>query len=196
MTGCLVAISTSLFISVNLGSLATQTTTYVLLGISILMKAKELWSLFTASRAGHFEDACTEFESLILNRAMELVLPVSYLACFLAAFHGPNSGVLGNVGNSYWHYKAVEDIWEASYGIVLFVFVDFVAMIVSAIFSYCLAGFNALTMLGYLQKEYGNMIAISQGYLIIHNFCVIIVACALDLTFRFNWVLKDGSGEI
>ena len=27
----------------------------------------------------------------------------------------------------------------------------------------------------------------SQGYLIIHNFCVTIVACALDLTFKYNF---------
>ena len=51
-------------------------------------------------------------------------------------------------------------------------------------------------VLGYLQKEYGMMLAISQGYLIIHNFCVIIVACALDLTFKFNWVLDIEWGKV
>ena len=29
----------------------------------------------------------------------------SYLICFTLAYHGPNAGVLGNVGNSYWHYE-------------------------------------------------------------------------------------------
>ena len=40
------------------------------------------------------------------------------------------------------------------------------------------------------------IIIVVQGYLIIHNFCVTIVACALDLTFKFNWVLKEGSGIV
>ena len=30
---------------------------------------------------------------------------LSYLVCFVAAYKGPNAGVLGNVGNSYWHYQ-------------------------------------------------------------------------------------------
>ena len=37
---------------------------------------------------------------------------------------------------------------------------------------------------------------VPQAYLIIHNFCVTIVACALDLTFKFNWVLDAGSGKV
>ena len=47
-------------------------------------------------------------------------------------------------------------------------------------------------MFNYLQKEYGMMMTISQAYLMIHNFCVIIVACAMDLTFKFNWVYEEG----
>ena len=31
-----------------------------------------------------------------------------------------------------------------------------------------------------------------QAYLMIHNFCVIIIACAMDLTFAFNWVFEEG----
>ena len=32
---------------------------------------------------------------------------LSYLVCFVAAYKGPNAGVLGNVGNSYWHYQVL-----------------------------------------------------------------------------------------
>ena len=105
MTSCLVTISTSLFISVNLGSLATDATTYTLLGLTLLMNTKDLSMLVLSHRAGDFHQATVVFAELMLNRAMELVLPLSYLACFLAAYHGPNSSVLGNVGNSYWHYQ-------------------------------------------------------------------------------------------
>ena len=43
-------------------------------------------------------------------------------------------------------------------------------------------------------REYDRLVP--QAYLIIHNFCVTIVACALDLTFKFNWVLDAGSGKV
>ena len=53
MTSCLVSISTSLFISTNLGSLATPATTYLLIGLTVLMNAKELIHVLVAYRAGN-----------------------------------------------------------------------------------------------------------------------------------------------
>ena len=49
-------------------------------------------------------------------------------------------------------------------------------------------------MFNYLQKEYGMMMSISQAYLMmpLHILCVIIVTCAMDLTFKFNWVYEEG----
>ena len=53
MTSCLVSISTSLFISTNLGSLATPATIYVLIGLTVLMNAKELIHVIVAYKAGN-----------------------------------------------------------------------------------------------------------------------------------------------
>ena len=36
-----------------------------------------------------------------------VLFPNSYLVCFVAAYQGPNAGVLGNVGNGYWHYQVL-----------------------------------------------------------------------------------------
>ena len=53
MTSCLVSISTSLFITTNLGNLATDVTTYLLIGLTVLMNAKELVHVLLTSRAGN-----------------------------------------------------------------------------------------------------------------------------------------------
>ena len=53
-----------------------------------------------------------------------------------------------------------------------------------------------LTILPQLKIMAGTSLSFPQAYLIIHNFCVTIVACALDLTFQFNWVSKDGTDQI
>ena len=91
----------------------------------------------------------------------------------------------------------------------LFLVLDFVTILFTVIFFKCWANFNFLKMFAYLQKEYGLMMSISQvrkfimtmmpvststsqAYLMIHNFCVIIIACAMDLTFAFNWVYEEG----
>ena len=92
----------------------------------------------------------------------------------------------------------------------LFLVLDLVTIVFTIIFFKCWANFNFLKMFAYLQKEYGLMMSISQvrmlimtmmmivststsqAYLMIHNFCVIIIACAMDLTFAFNWVYEEG----
>ena len=91
----------------------------------------------------------------------------------------------------------------------LFLVLDFFTIVFTVIFFKCWANFNFLKMFAYLQKEYGLMMSISQvrmfsimtmmitvttcqAYLMIHNFCVIIIACAMDLTFAFNWVYEEG----
>ena len=90
----------------------------------------------------------------------------------------------------------------------LFLVLDLVTIVFTVIFFKCWANFNFLKMFAYLQKEYGLMMSISQvrmfnmtmtvststsqAYLMIHNFCVIIIACAMDLTFAFNWVYEEG----
>ena len=43
--------------------------------------------------------------SLKWGKKMMTIYHLSYLVCFVAAYKGPNAGVLGNVGNSYWHYQ-------------------------------------------------------------------------------------------
>ena len=74
----------------------------------------------------------------------------------------------------------------------MFLSQDSVTIVVTIVFFKRWANFNFPKMFNYLQKEYGMMMSISQAYLMIHNFCVIIVACAMDLTFKFNWVYEEG----
>ena len=103
---------------------------------------------------------------------------LSYLVCFVAAYKGPNAGVLGNVGNSYWHYQvlttplsyfqqfrycqAVDDIMSAVQNILEFIVVDLIGIVFSAGLCYKMTGFNIFKTLGYLQKEYGLMLTVSQ----------------------------------
>ena len=98
----------------------------------------------------------------------------------MAAYKGPNAGVLGNVGNSYWHYQvstlfplhsstiyldicqAVDEIMSAVQNILEFIVVDLIGIVFSAGLCYKMTGFNIFKTLGYLQKEYGLMLTVSQ----------------------------------
>ena len=44
-------------------------------------------------------------QMLVLSESLEIVIPLSYLLCFLAAYYGPNADILGNIKNGYWQYQ-------------------------------------------------------------------------------------------
>ena len=70
---------------------------------------------------------------LVLTEVMEFLVPFGYLACFVANYYGPNAEILGNVKNSYWQYQAVEDIYAAITNLLMFVFIDLLSFIISAV---------------------------------------------------------------
>ena len=56
----------------------------------------------------------------------------------------------------------MEDLQNGVVNILQFVIVDLIGIIISAGLCYKMAGFNIFKALGYLQKEYGMMLAVSQ----------------------------------
>ena len=194
IAGSLIAISTSLFIAVNLGSTTTPETSYCILALAFVMNVKDIVTVYRLHRGGSekFEDCADAFQGLVMNMALELILPLSYLACFLLAYAGPNANVMGNIGNRYWQFGAVDNVVAAIYNLFLFLSLDALTILFTIFFFKYFADLNFIKMYAYLQKEYDMMMSISQAYLMVHNFCVVVIACAMDLTFRFNLVFEEG----
>ena len=78
IAGSLIAISTSLFMAINLGSIATDETSYVILGIAFLLNIIDVYGVAKHVKGGEetFEDACFAFQDLTINMVLELILPV------------------------------------------------------------------------------------------------------------------------
>ena len=81
IAGSLISISTSLFMSINLGSIATDTSSYVILVIAFLLNVKDIIGVVRKIKGGKstFEDACFDFQDLTINMVLETLLPIRYL---------------------------------------------------------------------------------------------------------------------
>ena len=80
IAGSLISISTSLFMSINLGSIATDTSSYVILVIAFLLNVKDIIGVVKKIKGGKstFEDACFDFQDLTINMVLETLLPIRY----------------------------------------------------------------------------------------------------------------------
>ena len=181
----------ALFLAVCVGSSATNATIYILLAIDFSINMFWCVKVFYSIKKGGEEERikCADaLKILVLSESLEFVMPLGYLACFVAAFYGPNADVLGNVKNSYWQYQAVENLERAISNLLLLVSIDLLSLVISLFLLWKFCKINILKVYIYLQKQYGYAFAMQQAYLIDYLFCTIAINCAFDFTLHFDWV--------
>ena len=145
-----------------IASLASTTTSYVLVGvdtcINIGLCARTIW--LKKQRPLEGETWLLLLQEIAMNEINEFVTPLAYLLSFLMAYYGPNASLLGNVGNSYWSYQAVEDIDQTITMIFLFFFIEFCGTVASGILLKLTCNINLLAIISDVAHEFGPIICV------------------------------------
>ena len=181
-----------------MGGLATDLTLYILLGIDFVINFYFVIRAFRTKRnptEENVEKLMQSVQILVIGESLEIIIPLAYLLCFVAAFYGPNADILGNVKNGYWQYQAVDDLWGTVSNLLFLVTFDFISLVIAGIFLFISSNINLFHVYLHLMKEYGVVFSIHQAYLLEYLFCTIAIACAFDFTFQFDWVLDPEKWE-
>ena len=180
----------SIFLSVMIAE-STDMTMYAL-GVS-----ETLLGLFTLAQAYRlqrknsnesFAELTTLVQQIVIGETLKILIPSAYLACFSIAFVGPNADILGNVKNSYWQFKAVDDLMTPVKMLLILMAIDGSIALISCLFLYFILNINVLHVYIFLCKEYGRIFTWQTAFILKYLFCWISVGCALDLTFQFDWL--------
>ena len=134
----------ALFLSVMAGGLCTSTTVFILLSIDLLLSLLATLQVLYYHHRGNTTSLVTAVQNLVLSEVVEVSIPLLFTTCFMLAYFGPNNEVLGNIGNSYFHYSAVEDIWAAFRMLLIIMGIDFTLLIINFGILYKFAGVNCL----------------------------------------------------
>ena len=188
----------SLFLSVCIANSATDMTIWVLLGIDFLINiffTVRIYRLKKNLSARNLEKICELVQVLVLTEFLEMVIPLGYLMCLVAAYYGPNAHILGNIKNSYWQYQEVGSMWHCFSNLIILISIDSLSFIMSFAMLYFVSSINLFKVLLHLQTEYGLVFAIHQAFLLEYLFCTIAIACAFDFTLQFGW-LEGGPGGV
>ena len=157
------------FLSVVLGTIATDVTCWVILAIDFSINLYlELKIIWTKYRTGFNEDneayMVDLFIDLIINETVEIVVPFTYFICFTIAYYGPNAELIGTVKSEYWHHVPVKDYMLFCENVGLFLVAD----VISLTLSFCLFWFfckvNIVRAFSYMQKEYWMLMAVNTAY--------------------------------
>lgn len=171
-TTVLMNVRHAMYISIQLGTSASITTGYCILGVEFLIN---LWSVLNIVRMhrkitpleGH--EARTEKEGKkkaeILNLALieliEVLVPLAYTSVIMISYHGPNFGVLGNIGSSIWQFRKIENIDYLLFVAIEMFVVDFMSAILAGIVFWNLCSINFIIEIYCAIKKYGFFISLT-----------------------------------
>ena len=131
----------SLYVAIKLGQTATTLTSVIILSIDFLLNIQSCFTIINLHRSTatldvpnmnrRLKDRDYLLMKLILIELLEVLVPVSYVTTVLLAYFGPNAEILGNIGNDYWQYKSIHDIWKLVQVVLVMFLIDSCSALIS-----------------------------------------------------------------
>ena len=164
------------FLSVMLGTAATDLTSWVILGSDFLFNLFLTLRIMWMKRK---KDINVKMEGkminnllcLTVNEIVEAVVPLSFFVCFLVSYYGPNAALIGGVKSDFFHYTPVTNIERFIENLFLFIAVDFMSVVTAGIFLWIFSKVNLLRMYMNVMKEFWPIMTINTAY----SICVVSV---------------------
>ena len=98
IAGNIVALFHALFLSSCVGSIATEISTYILLGVDFVINLFFTGRVYQFHKQGKIEECGQAVMTLVLNEFLEMTVPLTFLICFLVSFYGNNAAIIGKRG--------------------------------------------------------------------------------------------------
>ena len=147
------------FIAYSIGSAATLMTSSVLIaGDFIINVAISLRMVYLQNKEDNrqtLDERIYLLQELVVSELTETLTPLTYLACLMMAYYGPNAETIGNVKNSWFHFIAIEDFGYTIKFIAIFFFVDLGSLLITAGILWKFCRINLYKAFAALQTEFG-----------------------------------------
>ena len=165
----LAAIRHILFLSVNLGSTTTPTTSYLILASDFTINLVDCFAIIYYHRKGGESNERKKvgaLVTLISNEATEFILPMAYASVLLLSYYGPNAELMGNIKSSNWHYAGIVDINDTIFWLAVMFLVDSLSTVVSTLLLQIFCNINIVKMYTKILKHMGFLLAVQPAYYI------------------------------
>ena len=158
----------ALFLTYTLGSIATSLSSNIILATDFLINLSIVVRLIRLKKKDpmNVEKQIELLQELILNEMIEFMVPLVYCLVFSTAYFGPNAGLIGNVGNDYFHYNKVENFEDTIKNISIFFSVDVFSLLTNASILWVMARINVYKAICIYLKEYGIVFTINLSFIL------------------------------
>ena len=168
-----------------LGSIATNETSWVLIGIDY---ACNMWLCFNLVWTHKRNPTAIQIKidrllDLVICELVEFLTPLAYVLVLTTAYHGPNKKLFGNIGNSYWTFQAIEDINQNLQIMMILFLADFSSTVASAVILLCLCNIRLWKAFNKILNEFAKVFCVYLGSML---YGVNIYNDDINLLFIYN----------
>ena len=113
---------------------------------------------------------------------------MAYAIGFSMAFYGPNTELIGNVGNSYWQYSRVDDVnWHFLVLLGLFA-IDIICLFLNSSIIWIFSNVNMFNEFCDAMEKYWYIMALKLANNLYIYFLGHDVSFGMDFTLEFSWI--------
>ena len=148
-------------------TIVTNTTSWVLMIVDFAINTTICLRIVWLNKKAplNLQDQINRLQELALYELVEFQAPLTFVLVIIVAYFGPNAELFGNISNSYWSYKSIEDLQETLENMMLLFLIDFSSTILSSIILWFSCSINLWKVFVVLQKEFKNAFCVSLGYI-------------------------------
>ena len=158
MCGHGVCLTHSFFLAYTIGTLATTEFSAVTIAVDFMINFLICLRVIYLKKKNQTRENIKKqielLQILVINETNEFIAPLCYILCFMTAYFGPNSRLIGNMGNSYWQYHKIENVEQSIEFVFIFMFIDLGSLVVVSILLWRLFRINLYRAFSVLQNEF------------------------------------------
>jgi len=156
------------FLSVVLGTVATDVSSWIILGMDFAFNAylaiKLIWiKNRRCSNDKNDQEMFRLLWTLIVVEFLEVAIPLTFLVCFLMAYYGPNAELIAGVKGTHFNATPVNDINHFIANLLLLVFVDIIGSILVSLSLWTFCKINIFRAFMAIQEEFWSVILITSS---------------------------------
>ena len=175
------------FLSVMLGTAATDLTSWILLGTDFCLNLFLALRIVCMKRKKDIDESkedkmINDLVCLTLNEIVEVVVPLSYFVCFVVSYYGPNAELIGGVKGDFFHHTPVTNIERFVKNVSMLTAVDFMSGVTAGILLWIFSKVDILRMYKNLMQEFWPLFTINTAYMM----CVVSSLCFARMIIRYS----------
>ena len=158
-----------IFLAVMVGTKATNLSSWIILladfFYNLYLTLKIIW--IKKTKPNNEKNNLEMFHllfSLTINELIEVVMPMTFLVCFLFAYYGPNAEIIGGVKSSHFHYEPVTNINGFVQKMILFLLVDLFSVIFVGTLLWLSCKINLIRAYMTMQEEFWSIITLPTTF--------------------------------